>query len=82
MRKSIAVAGLAAGLTYFFDPDNGTRRRTQARDRLLAFFRRRSRELGGVANNVQAEAQGLVRRAKHRTNEQSPGSATPVHQAR
>ena len=72
MRKLIAVAGLGAGLTYFFDPDNGARRRAQARDRFLAFFRRRGRALGGVANSVQAEAYGLVQKAKHRTEQPKP----------
>jgi osmotically-inducible protein OsmY len=72
MRKLIAVAGLGAGLTYFFDPENGTRRRAQARDRFLAFFRRRGRDLGGVASSVQTEAYGLVQKAKHRTEQPKP----------
>ena len=42
MRKLIAVAGLGAALTYLFDPVSGTRRRAEARDRLLAFLRRRN----------------------------------------
>jgi osmotically-inducible protein OsmY len=72
MRKLIAVAGLGAGLTYFFDRDNGARRRAQARDRFLAFFRGRGRGLGGVASSVQAEAYGLVQKAKHRTEQPKP----------
>ena len=72
MRKLIAVAGLGAGLTYFFDPENGARRRAQARDRFLAFFRRRGRDLGGVASSVQTEAYGLVQKAKHRTEQPKP----------
>jgi osmotically-inducible protein OsmY len=66
MRKLIAVAGLGAGLTYFFDPDNGARRRTEAGDRVRAFFRHRGPDLGGVAGNVQAGAYALVQKAKHR----------------
>jgi osmotically-inducible protein OsmY len=72
MRKLIAVAGLGAGLTYFFDRDNGARRRAQARDRFLAFFRGRGRDLGGVASSVQAEAYGLVQKAKHRSEQPKP----------
>jgi hypothetical protein len=65
MRKLLTVAGLGAVLTYFFDPDSGKRRRAMARDRVLAFFRQRGRQLGRTAGGVQAEAQGLVQKAKH-----------------
>jgi osmotically-inducible protein OsmY len=66
MRKLIAVAGIGAGLTYFFDPDSGARRRAEARDRVLALFRRHGRRLEGVAGSVRADAYGLVQKAKHR----------------
>jgi osmotically-inducible protein OsmY len=72
MRKLIAVAGLGAGLTYFFDRENGARRRAQARDRFLAFFRGRGRDLGGVGKSVQSQAYGLVQKAKHRTEQPKP----------
>ncbi|HKG09223.1 MAG TPA: BON domain-containing protein [Gaiellaceae bacterium] len=65
MRKLLTMAGLGAALTYFFDPDSGKRRRAMARDRALAFFRQRGRQLGRTAGGVQAEAQGLVQKAKH-----------------
>ena len=65
MRKLLTLAGLGAALTYFFDPDSGRRRRAMARDRFLAFFRRQGRDLGRAAGNVQAEAQGLVKKATH-----------------
>jgi BON domain len=61
MRKLIAVAGLGAALTYFFDSVSGARRRAEARDRLQAFLRRRKRDLGAV----QAEAHALVQKATH-----------------
>src|SRR5919109_1598361 len=69
MRKLLTLAGLGAALTYFFDPQSGARRRAMARDRALAFFRRRGRGLG----RVQAGAQGLVQKAKHRTAEEKLG---------
>jgi hypothetical protein len=53
MRKLIAVAGLGAGLTYFFDPDNGARRRTEARERVLTFFRRRLGQIRGTQAPVE-----------------------------
>jgi osmotically-inducible protein OsmY len=65
MRKLLTVAGLAAALTYFFDPQSGKRRRATARDRALAFFRQRGREVGRTAGNVRAEAEGLAQKAKH-----------------
>jgi len=59
------MAGLGAAATYFFDPQSGARRRALTRDRVLAFFRRRGRQLDRAAvGNVQA-AKGLVQKAKH-----------------
>ena len=66
MRKLIAGAGLGAGLAYFFDPDSGTRRRAEARDRLRGSFRRRGRALDGLAGGARAQAFGLVQKVKHR----------------
>jgi hypothetical protein len=72
MRKLLTFAGLAAGLTYFLDPQAGARRRAEVRDRLLAFFRRRGRDLEGVKRSVQTDAQGLVQKAKHRDERPKP----------
>jgi osmotically-inducible protein OsmY len=65
MRKLLTLAGLGAALTYFFDPQSGARRRAMTRDRVLAFFRQRGRQLDRASGSVQAEAQGLVQKAKH-----------------
>ena len=78
MRKLLTLAGLGAALTYFFDPQSGARRRAMARDRALAFFRRRGRGLG----RVQAGAQGLVQKAKHRTAEEKLGEPNDATLAR
>jgi osmotically-inducible protein OsmY len=72
MRKLLAYAGLGAGLTYFLDPQDGARRRAAARDRLLAFFRGRKRDLEGVTQSVQADAQGFVQKAKHGREQPKP----------
>lgn len=53
MRKLIAMAGIGVGLTYFFDPDNGARRRTEARERVRAFVRRRLGQIRGTEAPVQ-----------------------------
>ena len=79
MRKLLTLAGLGAALTYFFDAQSGARRRAMTRDRVLAFFRSRGRELGRTAGSVQAEAQGLVQKAKHLKADdklQDPNDAT------
>jgi hypothetical protein len=72
MRKLLTLAGLGAALTYFFDPQSGTRRRAMARDRALAFFRNRGRNFGRAAGNVQAEAGGLVKKATHLKEKEKP----------
>ena len=69
MRKLLTLAGLGAALTYFFDPQSGARRRNVTRDRVLAFFRQRGRRVGRAAAGVQAEAYGVVQKAKHRKEE-------------
>jgi len=55
-------AALGAVLAYFFDPQNGKRRRHVTRDRTLAIFRRSGRRAGGY---VAAEAHGLKQKATH-----------------
>ena len=79
MRKLLTLAGLTAALTYFFDPDSGRRRRAMALDRARAFFRQQGRQVGRKAGTVQAEAQGLVQKAKHARSEdklEDPNDAT------
>jgi osmotically-inducible protein OsmY len=82
MRKLLTLAGLGAALTYFFDPQSGVRRRAMTRDRVVAFFRRRGRQLDRAAGSVQAEAQGLVQKAKHPKAKEKltdPNDATLAH---
>jgi osmotically-inducible protein OsmY len=70
MRKLLTMVGLGAALTYFFDPQQGARRRNVTRDRVLAFFRQRGRQLERAGRGVQAEAYGAVQKAKHRKEEE------------
>jgi osmotically-inducible protein OsmY len=72
MRKLLTMVGLGAALTYFFDPDSGARRRAVARDRVLAFFRQRGRELGRAGRFAQAEAYGVTQKAKHLKEQEKP----------
>jgi osmotically-inducible protein OsmY len=64
------LAALGAALAYFFDPQNGRRRRNETRDRLLAFFRRGARKTERAGRAVAAEAHGLKQKATHLREEQ------------
>jgi len=47
MKRLFALgAAMGAALAYFLDPETGNRRRSMARDRVLAFFRRTGRQAG------------------------------------
>jgi osmotically-inducible protein OsmY len=72
MRKLISLAALAAAATYFFDPQNGKRRRHMARDRTAALFRRLGRRSERAGRAVAAEATGLAAKAQHLQEEEKP----------
>ena len=65
MKRLLGIGAAAAALTYFFDPQNGTRRRNVARDRVLAFFRQGSRTAGRAGRSVVSEAYGMKQKALH-----------------
>src|SRR5436309_15127819 len=57
-----AFAGaIGAALAYFFDPDNGRKRRKEAMKRTAKRFR----QAGRKAQAVTAQAQGLKEKATH-----------------
>ena len=72
MRKLLGLVGLGAALTYFFDPEQGRRRRAMTRDRIAGFFRRRVRETERLGRSASAQAEGLVQKAKHLEEEPKP----------
>jgi osmotically-inducible protein OsmY len=72
MRKLLGLIGLGAALTYFFDPDQGRRRRAVASDRIAAFFRRRVRKGEQLGKSVTAQAEGMAQKAKHLQEEPKP----------
>ena len=63
--RLLRLAAVGAALMYFFDPQQGARRRNMTRDRVLAFFRRRGRGLARTGRNVAAEAYGVKQKATH-----------------
>jgi osmotically-inducible protein OsmY len=68
MTKRLRFAALGAALAYFFDPDNGKRRRKVAIDRLAGLARRQSRKVAGVAKQGTA----LKQKATHMREAEKP----------
>ncbi|HSJ94918.1 MAG TPA: BON domain-containing protein, partial [Gaiellaceae bacterium] len=65
MRKLTFLAGLTAGLMYFFDRDQGNRRRAVAKDRIAAFGRRLVRRGESAGGGAASQAQALKAKATH-----------------
>jgi osmotically-inducible protein OsmY len=64
-----ALAGaIGAALAYFFDPDNGRRRRKLALDKAGKF----ARNAGQQAQGATAQAQALKEKATHRSEQEKP----------
>jgi osmotically-inducible protein OsmY len=63
---------------YFFDRENGKRRRHMAADRTAGFFRRKARILDRGRKRAVSAGYGTVQKAKHRNEEekQQPNDAT------
>lgn len=64
-RSMLAASALGAAVAYFFDPDRGRGRRTQARDRVTATFRRLLKRGGRIARKAESDAYGALQRATH-----------------
>ena len=62
------VGAIGAALAYFFDPDNGRRRRSVAADKAGKYFRSAGRQAQGVG----AQAAGLKEKATHRKEQEKP----------
>ena len=72
MRRFLFLGALGAALAYFFDPDNGRRRRALTRDRVPAFFRGGARRAERMGRTVQSEAYGAAQKVKHAKEEPKP----------
>ena len=62
-------AAIGAALAYFFDPDNGRRRRKESIKRLAALSRRHGSSL---ADGAVSQARAVQAKAKHRREEPKP----------
>ena len=65
MSQFVLGIGVGAALAFFLDPDRGGYRRSQARDRLAAFWRRGGRQLARNTRYAMAEVQGTGKRLMH-----------------
>jgi osmotically-inducible protein OsmY len=73
------IAGIAGAVGgYFIDPENGTRRRNLARDRIVATARRTAEKLRRQAEHRKNQAEGKVEAAKSTS---SPAPAPANEQA-
>src|SRR5215218_10485960 len=63
-------AGLGAGLMYFFDPQQGNRRRKQAVDRTGGFARRLTRRGERAGQAVASQAYGVTQKVTHMREEE------------
>jgi osmotically-inducible protein OsmY len=81
MLRTLRFAALGAALVYFFDPQNGRRRRAQARERIPAFFRGKARHAERLGRTAQSQAYGVTQKVKHRKEEDKPqpDDATLAH---
>jgi osmotically-inducible protein OsmY len=64
--RFLRFAAIGAALVYFFDPQQGARRRAMARDRALAFFRHQGRDVARLGRKASSQAYGLKQQVAHR----------------
>jgi osmotically-inducible protein OsmY len=69
-RLSAIWAGIGAGLMYFFDPQQGNRRRKTLVDRTGGLFRTGVRKGERAGRAVAAETYGVTQKVKHRKEEE------------
>jgi osmotically-inducible protein OsmY len=72
---------IGALLAFFFDKDNGRRRRKLTVDRTRRFVNRRAREAARAGRAVGAEAYGVAQKATHLREQRKPepDDATLAH---
>ena len=80
MGKFIWGAAAGAGLMYFFDPDQGNRRRALLRDKAYKYFNRTGDALEGKAEDLSNRAYGTYVEAKsalgfNQQEETTPGQS-------
>ena len=72
MLRLFRYVGLGALIAYFFDPNNGHRRRALARERVPALFRRSSERVEHAGRAVTSEATAVKKKVQHRKEADKP----------
>ena len=72
MIRKFRYMAFGALLAYFFDPENGRRRRALAVQRIPAVFRKASKKAGGVSDAATAQASAMKQKATHLSEEEKP----------
>jgi osmotically-inducible protein OsmY len=72
MFRKLRYMAMGALIAYFFDPDNGRRRRALARDRIPAFFRTASKKAERVGGTATGQASAMKQKATHLKEEEKP----------
>jgi osmotically-inducible protein OsmY len=72
MIRKLRYMAYGALLAYFFDPENGRRRRSQARDRIPALFRQASRKAESAGGAATSQASAMKQKATHLKEEEKP----------
>jgi hypothetical protein len=76
-RRTLPVLGAAAAgavAAFFLDPVNGKRRRSVARDKALSAVRGVQRRVGGKAQDLERQGEGLQRELVDRNGDPVPDS--------
>ena len=68
MPRFVFAGAIGAALAYFFDPDNGRKRRKEASKKAAKRFR----QAGRSAQAAGAQAKGLKEKAAHRSEQEKP----------
>lgn len=56
----VVGAAVGAGLVYFFDPEQGQRRREIVREKTRAYLRQTTEKVDGTSRDMMSRARGLV----------------------
>jgi BON domain len=65
MKRLLTLAGIVAGLMYFFDPQNGNRRRKMLLQRAGGLFRTGVRKGEQAGRTVGSQAHGVTQKVAH-----------------